>query len=267
MLYRKLTMLALSGFVGMGALMQPIHSEEVLKSDNQSENSQDRAQVGERAMTAYERIIVAEKRALEAPAMESTQPSDAAALVQDGQANGEEKITSNAYSNGAYCNHPAAFHLPIARSWDGEYITIEDGSIWKIWAGDAYLDLNWFMTDTLVIIQDTSFFAVYPYRIVNQNTGASVAATLYAGPIYGNPYTLQIAAIDTFFNQVYLNDGSVFEISAFDDSCLVNGNLKYRWMVGDAVVLGSNDGNFALTRPFIIINVNVNDFARANRIR
>jgi hypothetical protein len=133
-----------------------------------------------------------------------------------------------------------------------------DGSIWAINPNDAYKTMDWYTTDLVVITLNHKWFSSYDFRITNQTTGSSVQADLYLGPFdpaYGSPYTHWILGVDYYYNEVYLEDGSVWSMSGFDRSIVDN------WIAGDTVIIGVNDGWLAGSNPNILINVNMLNFA------
>jgi hypothetical protein len=134
-------------------------------------------------------------------------------------------------------------------------IELEDGSFWLVSPGDASKSLSWYGSDLLVITVNQSWFSSYKYKITNQSTGQSVSANLNLGPKYNGIYTRWISAIDYYYSVVYLNDGSVWDMSAFD-SGIVN-----KWMPNDTVIIGVNDSFFSSSNPNILINVNMSNYA------
>ena len=107
----------------------------------------------------------------------------------------------------------------------------------------------------LLFLKITHGFLLSAFRLTNQNTGESVAANLYLGPIYNGPYTHWITAIDYYNNTVFLEDGSMWSMSSFDDG-VVN-----KWFENHTVIIGVNDGWFSSSRPNILINVNNSNYA------
>jgi len=161
-----------------------------------------------------------------------------------------------------YTSHPGVYHNPvsIALYRDDYFIErlglwTEDGSIWKIAPSDESVALNWYPTDLLIITPNHSWFSSYGFKFTNQNTGESILADLVLGPIYNGPYTHWIVAIDYYDNRIYLEDGSVWEMSSFDDSTVS------LWVVNDTVVIGVNDGWLSSSNPNILINVNMLNYA------
>lgn len=149
--------------------------------------------------------------------------------------------------------HPGAYHRAI--SLTPISIELEDGSIWLFHPSDSYITASWFPTDLIVITPNHSIFSSYDYRLTNQNTGTSVVVNLSMGPIYNAPFTHWIQAIDYYNNTLYLDDGSIWNMSSFD-----NG-IVGQWLLNDTVIIGVNDGWLSSGRPNILINVNMLNYA------
>ena len=111
--------------------------------------------------------------------------------------------------------------------------------------------------DRITITQNTAWFPSYDYCLCNFDTGKVVEVNLSLGPAIGSPFTHWIDAIDYRENVVILEDGSRWSITSRDSSAF------RRWMPGDIVIVGANDGWLSGSRPFILIDVAANTFARA----
>lgn len=166
------------------------------------------------------------------------------------------KAMTSAKSMGAksasvhYTTHPGAYHNAYSISIYGA-ISLEDGSLWVVPPSDVYITLSWLPSDLLVITPNHSWFSAYNFKITNQNTGEAVLANLNLGPLYNGLYTRWIVAIDYYYNSVYLNDGSVWNMSSFDS------DVVSKWLVNDTMIIGVNDGFFSYSNPNILINVNM----------
>lgn len=174
----------------------------------------------------------------------------AAAAASAGES--AERVTNHAMF---YTSHPGAFHRADYISIFGDSIELEDGSIWSVRGSDAYKTLNWLPSDLIVITPNHSWFSVYNFRLTNQNTGVSVESNLNLGPIYNGPFTHWIVSIDYYHDVVYLEDGSVWNMSYYD------GSIVRKWVVNDTVIIGINDSWLSATRPNILINVNMLNYA------
>lgn len=136
-----------------------------------------------------------------------------------------------------YTSHPGAMHYAIAVSLPyGDPVQLEDGSIWSVYTGDSYKTLNWLLTDDILILPNRNpvWNSIYPYSLLNVQTGVSVQATFSAGPWIYSSYTYWIYSIDYYNCQICLNDGSVWSIP-YSDSWILNTFLP-----GDYVTMGFN---------------------------
>lgn len=154
--------------------------------------------------------------------------------------------------------YPSSVHWLVAVSALGDSVELEDGSVWKISLYDGYKALNWRSNDPLMITQNTRWFSKYDYRIVNQNTGTSLEASLFLGPIENGEYTRYVIGIDLNREELLLSDNTHWEISVLDDA------VFHDWAIGDAVILGYNSG-WNSSCESILINVNMNNFLRAKQ--
>ncbi len=157
---------------------------------------------------------------------------------------------------------PASTHWLSAVSAIGDSVELEDGSVWRISRYDGQKALSWRLNDPLTITQNHRWFSSYNYRIINQNTGASLEANLFLGPLQYGEHTLYICAIDRVSGYLLLLDSqgetTQWEISSGDSDPFQD------WVVNDAVVIGQNSGWDASCES-ILINISMNDFVRARQ--
>ncbi len=177
----------------------------------------------------------------------------------------DSDISSLDNTAGYYWNDSPPFYCPPSCHWMcalsalGNSIMIEDGSIWQLGSYDEYSIRYWLIDDPLVITQNRDWLSSYDFRIINRNTGSSVAVNLSQGPVLNDPHSRLVAAID-------MNEGIV--ILAPDDlHWLISPCDRYQlgnWLPGDYVIVGINtgwDSSFAN----ILINVAENSFIRAKQ--
>lgn len=164
---------------------------------------------------------------------------------------------SNPQASVHYTTHSGAFHSPVAVSALGDTVEFEDGSIWTVAGSDTYKTLNWLTSDLLVVTANHSWFSNYMFCITNQDTGVSVKANLFLGPIYNGVFTHWIVAINYFTQEICLEDGSIWKLSGFDSS------IYNKWMLNDTIIIGVNDGFLSSSKPNILINVNTLTYSRA----
>lgn len=234
----------------------------------QETSEKEHVPVGTRSLSLAEHVAQQEIRAKMSALniQEDGQPAEEKMIKQEGQeeeakpststskakAESTERVTNHSMF---YTSHPGAFHRPHYISVFGDSVEFEDGSIWSVHPSDSYKTLNWLPNDLIVVTPNHSWFSSYIFRLTNQNTGVSVEANLTLGPIYDAPYTHWIVAIDYYYDVVYLEDGTVWNMSYFDD------NIVRKWVVNDTVIIGINDSWMSSTRPNILINVNMLNYA------
>lgn len=169
------------------------------------------------------------------------------------QADSESKVAKNVPKATYLTTHKGAFHNPVAVSLLGDAVELEDGSIWSVCSSDRYKTLDWMTGDLIVITSNHSIFSSYDYHLINLNTGAKIRVNLSLGPIYNGIYTHWIIAIDYLWNEICLEDGSVWKISSLD------GSVLNKWLPNDTIIMGINDGWFSGSNPNMLINVNMNN--------
>ncbi len=269
MINRKLAALTTKCMLGVALLTGSLFTGSLCAENTESVSlpaQEAHIPVGERAMTLVEKIVLIEQRsANDESAKENATPEERAAE--------EERISSNAYYSGEYCDHPRAIHKITYKNAGGELVTLEDDSIWKVASRDAATTKSWNSTDNLIIVQNNSFWdsfwtSAYPFRFVNQTQGTSVAVINSQGPKYSSPNTLRITGMDDRFNYIYLNDASVWQIHKDDSAASFDNPIEqYNWFENDAIILGSNNAWFAYKTPYILFNVNSDNYVRATRIQ
>ena len=73
--------------------------------------------------------------------------------------------------------------------------------------------------------------------------------------MYNSVYTHWIVAIDYYRNIVFLEDGSVWNMSSLD------AGVIDQWVINDVVMIGVNTGWLSSYNPNILINVNMLNYA------
>lgn len=208
---------------------------------------EERIPVGERALVHAEQVKSYEDR------LAKMEESDEEEIDEEIDT---QKIVKKGFQQATYVTtHEGVFHFPKAVSYLGDTVELEDGSIWTVCYNDTYKTLNWLTSDMIIIVPNDSLFSSYNYKLINLNTGVKVKVNLYLGPIYNGAYTHWIVAIDYLYREIYLEDGSVWKMSSFDQS-IVN-----KWLPNDTVIMGINDGLFCGSNPNILINVNMNNYS------
>lgn len=229
-------------FIGLTLFSAPISAETTTESIES-------IPVGERSINHAERIKMLEDRL--AKIEEANEES-----LSEESSEGKNSELIKKFQNSSYVTtHEGAFHYPISVSYSGDSIQLEDGSIWTVCFSDTYKTLNWLTSDLIIIVPNHDIFSSYYYSLINVNTGVIVKVNLYLGPIYNGAFTHWIAAIDYFNREICLEDGSIWKMSAFDQSIIS------KWLPNDTVIIGINDGAFSYGNPNILINVNVNNYS------
>lgn len=157
-----------------------------------------------------------------------------------------------------FTSHPGAMHNVTMVGQRGEFIYLEDGSIWTVCPEDHFIVNTWNQKDSLIIMPNTSWLTGwdFAYKMVNQINGASVAVNLkkYLDVKQHTYVNFSIININHFLRTIRLSDGSEF---------VVNGPMSY-WQPWQTVIIGVNSGSDYNTFPNILINASVNSYVTAN---
>jgi len=246
-----------SSMMMLGACLLMLHASMLPANDTEKNKEQaENTIVGNRAESTEVRNAQLAKRA------KMIAEEESAELAKTSKAAANSKLLKGVAPMAAksiyYALHPATYQHSASISFFGDMVELMDGSVWDIAYSDTYKTAGWFLTDLIVITPNHSWFSSYGFRLTNQSTGESVAANLSLGPIapnYYSVYTHWIVAIDYIYNIVYLEDGTSWHMSAFDDS-IVN-----QWVAGDVVIVGVNDGWLSSSKPNVLINVAMLNYA------
>lgn len=223
-----------------------------------AENADEHVRPGQRAES-----VEARKAQMEARSKMATQQKEESSQATDASIKSKTKINNKLLAKSIYHTmHPGSYQHPHV-SYFSNQVELTDGSVWSVSPSYIYMTKSWYPTDLVVITPNHSWLSNYAFCLTNQNTGQSVPVNLELGPIapsYGAIYTHWITSIDYFFHTVYLEDGSAWDISAFDR------NITDEWVPGDVVIIGVNDGWMSSSRPNILINVATLTFAAGSVI-
>ncbi|MEN9654971.1 MAG: hypothetical protein RL235_1083 [Chlamydiota bacterium] len=200
-------------------------------------------------------LLAADEEVLRVPVAE--RQSEESVVTQD-EMSEDEVVLGYLYDRYPPVYYPSSAHQVIAISVLGDSVEIEDGSVWKVHPYDNYKVVQWKSNDPLVVTQNHAWFSKYDYRLINNNTGATIEANLHLGPIQQGPYTKYIVSIDDLRNEVMLSDSTHWLISKKDRKRLKN------WAIHDAVIVGTNSGSDGSSEA-LLINVNMNQRARAHQ--
>ena len=145
----------------------------------------------------------------------------------------------------------------------GEWIELEDGSIWKISRYDQRKALLLPPKEQIAITQTHRCFPPFPYRLVHQNTGMCLEASLSRAPSPDNPITYFLSEIDPVIGRLTLANPSG-EMTHWDvsRSDLV---LLQNWTLLASMIIGQNSGKDA---PYeaILINADTNCAVQAKQL-
>ena len=140
----------------------------------------------------------------------------------------------------------------------GDSLALEDGSIWDVHPSERGVIMNWKESDVLLIYPNRAWFSTYKYKIENTALGTTVYANMTYGPFLNGEFSLRIIAIDPIRNEIYLNDNSRWKICS-SDQYLLN-----QWVVGDYIIVGSNN-SWLCSLKNILINSNMYNHIRAQQ--
>jgi len=155
--------------------------------------------------------------------------------------------------------YPESFHWILEPSILGDIIKLEDGSQWSVKPEDRKSLYDWILSEPVIITQNPSWFSKYNYRIVNRDTGASIAIDMSLGPLLGGEYTHWITAIDRNRREIQLEDGSIWVVSQLDTYVLGD------WLLNNTIMIGANSG-WLSSYEFILINVETYKYVRATQL-
>jgi len=145
--------------------------------------------------------------------------------------------------------------------WVSWAVQLEDGSIWEIPEGDRYRTLDWFSSDSVVIIPNDSWFSSYDYKLVNRNTGVELKTNLVLGPYVNGCFTHWIIDICYATREIVLEDGSIWHVCGWYQDILNS------WLPGDVLIIGLNDSSLTMKEhPNILINVEDQRYVNCNCI-
>jgi hypothetical protein len=129
--------------------------------------------------------------------------------VRASMGEGTENEAHCGYGNGYVFDHSARTYLPSSAhvisqiSALGDEVQFEDGSVWKVSPYDCAQAFQWRDHLTPVsVMQNTSWFSSYNFRIINKETGNSIVTNLFQGPWKGGEKSHYVIEYD-------MNNGTV----------------------------------------------------------
>lgn len=170
----------------------------------------------------------------------------------------KETASSHRFWGAPSIRYGVAEHRLVGISGLDHSIELEDGSTWSISPRARNIVARWRQESPILITQNLSLLSIYNYKIENTDTGESIAANLFLGPLKNGPYTRYIVEIDDYCSYLVLNDNTRWEVSYWDTSFLSE------WKIGDCVIIGYNS-TWESTSAGLLINVSLNRNIRAQQ--
>lgn len=190
----------------------------------------------------------------------------AIALLSTGAVFAEEQreIPSSWSAELAYYEVP--YRVLINKDPSGASLELDDGSIWR--ATDSMSARNiqyWYPNDPLVIRPCAVSWWGARFYITNERMRTAANVELSFGPIAGTPQHNTISFIDYSRKELQLQDGSGLTSYWYVDRNDVK--TMNAWQPHHTIIIGSNMDCYAgwfSSSQYILINVDRNDFVRAN---
>lgn len=149
-------------------------------------------------------------------------------------------------SNASYIDERALYRITSIGS-NGSNIELPNGSSWEVRWSDRRTVKSWKRYQEIYFSPGSSLSS-YRYTVVNLSTQEQAQVLLASYPWYDSS-TQYITDIDTTTGHIQLSNKSYWDVSRF--------HYKYiaQWKVGDAVMIGVNNGFLSFSNPNIIINI------------
>jgi len=217
-----------------------------------------------------ERVVIADNdKTFREEVAEIQQKNEEIQFIEEHQVtvtNPEEKvetIVSGGYNENYY---EGCYHFVATIGANGFNIDLLDGSTWDVHPRDRYIVSNtsnpWKDGDSILIGTSSHVFnnssekGSYRFEAYNRRTFSRVKIEPTGGP-----FASKCRAISDFgFNRVSLNDGSSWEISTFD------AGMTRKWKVTHSIILGINNTWDSSWNPYILYNVDTNQYVRVRKI-
>lgn len=162
----------------------------------------------------------------------------------------------------------SSFAITIV-GYQGNTITLSDGSLWTIRSYDARIAANWrdtyyndgYGAATVYLTTNNDLFADnnYPYKMVNKQTNETVYCNISTTAALENCIWIQyIDYINGRIELAHANGFNVFHLYSSDFSEYIN------WQVGDRVFYGRNTRWNSTSNPYLIINFETASTARCD---
>ncbi len=167
--------------------------------------------------------------------------------------------------------YTGSYHWPVELTVAGDFLTLEDGSQWRISSDNIWMVLGWRQADQVFICRNQQYNPPYKYLLWNATNGQAVAAKLCLTPYINGQYTHYYAE-RTNSDQVFvLEDGSCWVLYDNDELFwrpLAVGMKLDGWHKGDIIMVGlNNDPADKDRRPYLLVNASKNESMTANLLR
>lgn len=183
----------------------------------------------------------------------------------------EDKV--EIFTSGAYDDwvHKGCYHNVISKGADGLTIDTEDGATWSV--SDRYKYIvkgKWNDGDSIIIGTSSYFFSnslskdSYRFEAFNRRNQTRVKINLSQGPFPSKCRAL--TRVDDY-GRIHLNDGSCWQVSSLDTGLLP----KWKWEGKEgserhSIIIGLNNTFDSSWNPYILLNVDTNDYVRVRQV-
>jgi len=152
-------------------------------------------------------------------------------------------------------------HMAVTVGINGEIVEIEDGSVFSVRKWDQWTVAHWLPGSWVYVTPNHGYFfgligGNHDLCLVNAQTLETVEVDLSMGPyLYGENSTW-IVDIDEYQGIIALSDGSYVQVDPSDRG------IMWSWLLGEHLIVGSNDGSHHYKYPNILVNVASVDYIR-----
>lgn len=131
----------------------------------------------------------------------------------------------------------------------GSYLTLENGSIWKMAEADVWRIPGWVVSDRLQLSRNPNLYSPYPYWLRNVENGETIRVVVKVGPRYDSPLFCVCMESDAFTGEVWCSNGTTWWVPIRDRVVLDT------WRPHDVVMIGVNEDCMHRECPHLLINL------------
>lgn len=131
----------------------------------------------------------------------------------------------------------------------GSYVTLRNGSVWKMAEMDFWQISGWSTSDRLLLSRNPCHYSAYPYLLRNLENGGSIRVIVKVGPLYDSPLFCSCAEYNVFTGDVWCNDGNAWWVPFMDRAILGT------WYPHDVMMIGINEDSKRMEYPYLLINL------------